>query len=120
MQSRGVIPAIKLGDRLGLSLKHANVSHQEMADYLGVSRNTIGNYLSERTHADKRTLMLWSMRTGVDLEWLRTGQAPAAPPTPPGEDRPVAHTSSLAELTEAKRARSRSGASTGRYFTRAA
>lgn len=120
MRSRGAVPVITLGDRLGIALKFANMKTQEMADYLDVSRNTITNYVSERTHADKRTLMLWAMRTGVDLEWLQTGHAPTAPPTPPGEEKPTAQPSSLAELTEAKRARSRRGGSTGRYLTRAA
>lgn len=120
MKSRGAVPEITLGDRLGIALKYAGIGVQDMAAYLGVSRNTISNYTGGHTHADKRTLMLWAMRTGVDLEWLQTGHAPTAPPTPPGGERPVAQTSSLAELTEAKRARSRRGGSTGRYFTRAA
>ena len=46
-----------------------------MADYLGVSRQTIGNYASGRTHPTKGDMRLWAMRCGVSLRWLETGEA---------------------------------------------
>lgn len=75
MTSEGSIPTWDLGDRLGKSLKHAGVKVGEMAEYLGVSRNTVGNYTNGRTAPDRRTLLLWAMRTGVPFEWLQTGAA---------------------------------------------
>lgn len=75
---RGV-PEFHLGDRLQKALDYAHVSHQEMAGYLGVSRNTVGNYIALRTPITLGTLRLWSMRTGVPLRWLQTGESPADP-----------------------------------------
>lgn len=69
------VPQFTLGDRLDKALRVAGVSHQEMAEYLGVSRNTIGNYIAERTHVSEGTLRLWSFRTLVPLEWLRGDEA---------------------------------------------
>ena len=48
-----------------------------LADALGVHRNTIGNYLSGRTQADKRTLIAWALATGVPYVWLTDGKTPA-------------------------------------------
>lgn len=77
--TEALVPEWTMGDRLWKALQVAGISHQAMADYLGVSRNTLTNYTRGRTKADKRTLMLWAMRTGVPLEWLRTGQVSPQP-----------------------------------------
>ena len=61
------------GDRLAKALQVAHVATAEMADYLGVSPNTIGNYTSGRTEPKKQTLRVWAMRTGAPLEWLELG-----------------------------------------------
>ncbi len=64
-----------MGDRLAKALEHAGMSNQQMAEYLGVSRNTVGNYIALRTDVTLGTLRLWAMVTGVELEWLRTGES---------------------------------------------
>lgn len=67
-------------DRLAKSLRVGNVGKGQMATHLGVSGNTVGNYLSGRTTPDRPTLIVWAMRCGVPLEWLLTGStAPAGP-----------------------------------------
>lgn len=66
-----------LHDRLDKALTVAGVSNSEMAEYLGISSNTIGNYTSGRTAPKTQTLRLWAMRTGAPLEWLITGIEPA-------------------------------------------
>jgi transcriptional regulator with XRE-family HTH domain len=71
------VPEFHLGDRLAKALEVAGVSNQEMADYLGVSRNTVGNYIHMRTPVTTGTLRLWALRTGVRMEWLQTGKAPS-------------------------------------------
>lgn len=72
-----------LGDRLHKALRVAGVSNADMADYLGVSPNTIGNYTSGRTEVKMQTLRLWAMRTGAPLEWLETGiERPVNDPKP--------------------------------------
>jgi len=73
--SRG-IPEWTLGDRMGKALSHADMGVQEMADYLGVSRNTVSTWLHDRIRPSRQTQMLWAMRTGVALEWLTGEWAP--------------------------------------------
>lgn len=60
-------------DRLAKSLRVGGVGKGEMASHLGVSGNTVGNYLAGRTEPDKATLMVWAMRCGVPYEWLKNG-----------------------------------------------
>ena len=79
----GTIPEWTKGDRLAKALKSAGVSVQDMADYLGVSRQTVGNYVSGRTQLTRGDMRLWAMRCGVPLEWLETGERPE-PKSGPG------------------------------------
>lgn len=70
------VPEWTLGDRLGKSLDFAEIGIAEMADYLGISRNTVGNYVADRTRIPNPTLTLWAMRTGVPKAWIETGDTP--------------------------------------------
>ena len=63
-------------DRLGKSLRVSGKSNAQLADDLGIHRNTVGNYLSGRTPIDRRTLIAWAVVTGVPFKWLETGVAP--------------------------------------------
>lgn len=74
------IPIWTRGDRLRKALDFADMSVQSMADYLEVSRNTVSNYISERTPIPGASIKLWAMRTGVPRQWLETGQAPDGGP----------------------------------------
>lgn len=74
------IPQWNVGDRLRKSLSFAGMKVGEMAEFLGVERNTVGNYMSGRTHIPGPALRLWAMRTGVRMEWIVTGAE-----EPPGE-----------------------------------
>lgn len=71
-------------DRMRKALTVAGVGVGEMAEYLGVARTSITNWISGRVTPSKQTMRLWAMRTGVPLVWLETGQAPASPPGPDG------------------------------------
>jgi transcriptional regulator with XRE-family HTH domain len=84
MQAVGAIPEITLGWRLKMALDYAGVSVGEMADYLDVTRHTIGRWCNDHSPVRRSTLMLWSMRTGVSLEWLETGMVKAPQPKPEG------------------------------------
>lgn len=70
-----------VADRLRKSLRASGVGVQVMADYLGMSRNSISNWINGRAVPDHRTLMLWAMRTGVPLPWLEHGETPEHTPT---------------------------------------
>jgi transcriptional regulator with XRE-family HTH domain len=77
-----------LADRMRKALRTGGVKVNVMADYLGVSRNTVGNYINGHTPPDRRTLRLWAMRCGVPFEWLETGTTSEAP-HPDGDGGPV-------------------------------
>lgn len=70
----GVEPVFDLPDRMRKALSVADVSAQDMAAYLDVSRNTISNWINGRFHPPTSALRLWAMRTGVSYAWLRTGE----------------------------------------------
>ena len=76
MTDNGVVPVLTLGWRLKMALEHADVSVADMASYLEVNRDTISRWTGGRSPVKRSTLMLWSMRTGVSLEWLETGETP--------------------------------------------
>ena len=78
------IPTWDEGDRLAKALKYADIKNAEMALFLGVNRNTIGNYIHGRVKIDKRTRMLWAMRNDVNEHWLETGIGDPTP-HPEGE-----------------------------------
>ncbi len=69
-----------LADRMRKSLDVAGVEVQEMAEYLEVTRGTIGNWINGRNKPQAHVLKLWAMRTGAPLEWLKTGET-KNPPT---------------------------------------
>lgn len=65
-----------LADRMRRALRVSDVSVQEMADYMRVSRNTVGNWINGRNVPRWRDLRDFAERTGVPLEWLETGRLP--------------------------------------------
>lgn len=68
-----------LGDRLGKALRLESVSVAEMARELGVSRNTVGNYIADRTPVRDQTIRVWAMRTGVPFNELKLGITSSGP-----------------------------------------
>lgn len=107
------VPQWTRGDRLGKALDFAGLSVSAMADYLGVSRNTVGNYVNDRTGIPRPTLILWSMKTGVPIEWIEEGVEPSGPNGPDGGGRKDGD--QLARLTDQKRSRT-IGTTTRRYL----
>jgi transcriptional regulator with XRE-family HTH domain len=67
------IPEWTLGWRLQRSLAHADLSVEQMAAELGVTRQTVGRWLHERGEPRTAYLRLWALRTGVPFEWLVSG-----------------------------------------------
>lgn len=68
------IPQWTFGDRLAKAREHAGISVEQMADELGVSRNTIGNYEAERTTPKAGVVKAWALITGVSFEWIVEGR----------------------------------------------
>jgi transcriptional regulator with XRE-family HTH domain len=63
-------PRFTLGDRMRKALDVADVSNQRMAAELGVSRNTVSNYMRGRAVPRLAMLRVWAEVTDVPLEWL--------------------------------------------------
>lgn len=68
-----------LADRLRKSLRVAGIGVQEIAESVGVSRNTVSNWLGGRSIPAHEQLTVWSAYTGAPLEWLERGTVPDMP-----------------------------------------
>lgn len=70
-----LIPEWTLADRLRKARETAGLDQQQLANAIGVARQTISNY--EKGHTATRPMALvirqWALATGVDEQWLRTG-----------------------------------------------
>lgn len=75
-QTRGVVPEFDVTDRMRKALRHSGMTVIDMAGYLGVTRVTVARWLNHGRTPSTQTLRLWSIRTGVDYDWLATGVAP--------------------------------------------
>lgn len=69
----GTIPPETMGWRLQRSLAFADVSVEQMAAELGVSRSTVSRWLNDRGTPSLGYLKVWALRCGVPLDWLRHG-----------------------------------------------
>lgn len=76
MTNRELVPQFDLADRMRKALRTSGIGSTEMAGYLGVARTTVSNWINGHVQPSMQTLRLWSMRTGVDLYWLQTGENP--------------------------------------------
>lgn len=65
-----------LADRLRKSLRSSGIGVQQMADELGLDRNSVSRYINGHTVPARAALIVWAMRTGVPLEWLENGEDP--------------------------------------------
>jgi transcriptional regulator with XRE-family HTH domain len=68
------VPEWTIGWRLRRSLAHADLSIEDMAAELGVSRATVSRWLNERDGPPTRGyLIAFAMKCGVPLAWLLHG-----------------------------------------------
>ncbi len=73
----GLIPEWDLSDRARKALRVADMSVSEMAEYLGITRETAGRYMNGKANMPLHAVRLWALRTGVPFEWLKTGEVPS-------------------------------------------
>jgi len=68
------IPEWTMGDRLRKAREDAGLSQVELAERIGISRNTVSSAELGDRHPILVTLKAWAAETGVPLEWLQTGR----------------------------------------------
>lgn len=66
-------PEWDVADRIRKALREGGIGVTQIADYLGVSRTTVSNWINGRVPAPSPALRLIAMRTGVPFEWLCHG-----------------------------------------------
>ena len=74
--AHGSIPEIVLRHRLRIAREEAGLSVQGLAERMGVARNTVGNAEAGKGTPRKVVLNAWALATGVDIDWLKTGERP--------------------------------------------
>ena len=77
IQTAGAVPSFDLPDRLRKAREFAELEQADLARDLGASRTTIGNAERGQTVPRRSLIIAWAFRTGVDLTWLETGEAPS-------------------------------------------
>ncbi len=82
----GRIPEFTQGDRLRKARQLTGMNTREFAKEIGVSQKSITDAECDKVKPRRITLMAYSMRTGVPLEWLETGKNPNH--SGPGEKLP--------------------------------
>lgn len=65
-----------LADRLRKSLRVVRLPVSEIAADLGVSRNTVSNWINGRSRPNEQQLQLWAAYAHAPLSWLKDGEAP--------------------------------------------
>ncbi|MFI2216568.1 helix-turn-helix domain-containing protein [Rhodococcus sp. NPDC019627] len=71
------VPKFDQADRMRKALRDVGMTVTEMAEYLGITRETAGRYMNGSAKVPLQTLRLWSLRTGVPMEWITDGVVPA-------------------------------------------
>lgn len=80
-------PAWTLVDRLKKSRILADLDQTQIANALGIARNTVSNWETGRSEPSASAFVRWARVTGVSLEWLAEGIAETT--TAPAEARAV-------------------------------
>jgi transcriptional regulator with XRE-family HTH domain len=88
-RSELLVPQFDLADRMRKALRVADIGVQEMADFLGVARNTVSTWINGKITPSTQTIRLWAIRCNVPYEWLRWGDfpGPRSASTPEYTDR---------------------------------
>ena len=74
------VPQVELRHRLRIAREFAGLEQSELAEEIGVSRNSVVNYEKGRTTPRKIVINAWAWRCGVSVDWINTGQRGTTPP----------------------------------------
>lgn len=81
-------PVFGLQHRLALAREVAGIDQLAMSHALGCTRPTVSNYERGFTMPRRSVLVAWALATGVDVEWLETGNEKPHQDGPDGASLP--------------------------------
>jgi transcriptional regulator with XRE-family HTH domain len=70
MQQTGSVPRWTLADKLRKARQHAGLEQDELAEQLGIARQSVSNYERGQTTPNRPIVWAWADVTGVDRAWL--------------------------------------------------
>ena len=74
--------------RLRIAREEAGLDQGDLADRMGVSRNTVSNTESGKSTPQRVVINAWALATGCPVNWLITGCAPPGPAPDGGDECP--------------------------------
>ena len=77
-------PEFALRHRMVLAREVAEMDQTTIGQALGISRQTVSNYERGLTEPKRAMIAAWALATGVEYEWLATGNENAPRPDGPG------------------------------------
>ncbi len=75
-----------MNERLKLLRRHMDLTQQEFADKIGMKRNTIANYETNRNEPSNSVISLICKEFNVNEKWLRTGDGEMFLTLPPEDE----------------------------------
>lgn len=78
------IPKFDLNDRLRKARETADLDQTQLAELIGVSRNSVSAAERGASKPRKPVLIAWAFATRVPFEWLMTGSTNNETPDPDG------------------------------------
>ncbi|OZD75191.1 XRE family transcriptional regulator [Rhodococcus sp. 05-339-2] len=81
---QGRAPEIQPRHRLRIAREEAGLEQAELAERIGISRQSVSNAESGKTSPRKLIFNAWALATGVPVSWLQTGTVES--PRPDGPD----------------------------------
>lgn len=82
--STTTIPTLTLGWRMRMAMEGSGHTAATIGGVLGYSRKSVSLWLHDRSEPRPVVLAQWALLTGVDAEWLRTGDVIDLTPSPDG------------------------------------
>ena len=83
----GVCPQVQVRHRLRIAREHAGYDQGQLAELVGVSRNTISNAETGTVEPRKIVVNAWALACGVPADWIWTGKQPEDDPDPSSGQR---------------------------------
>lgn len=76
----GKVPPIEVRHRLRIAREFAGLEQDQLAESIGISRNSVGNAEKGRVKPRPITINAWALACGVPRSWILTGEEPTDRP----------------------------------------